>query len=233
FHDSYTLIVIIEGTGDYSHEKNEFITSRGSFLILNPYEVHTGRSIGNGPLNYRSMYIPKELFYKVNEKFREDRLPVFNHKIIKNEKVAAMILNVHQQLYYTRDILESEYLICDLLKKLLQVGAVKAGISNPVYFPPLAAKRLKEYIHENYRENISLENLSHTSDLSPDHVVKLFRKQYGLPPHQYLLNLRVEKAKNLLAGKMPVTEVAYESGFFDQSHFIRNFKKIIGVTPNK
>src|SRR5690606_34998131 len=132
FHDSYTLIVIIKGTGDYSHEKNEFITSRGSFLILNPYEVHTGRSIGKGPLNYRSMYIPKELFYRVNAKFREDRLPVFNHKIIKNGKVAAMILNVPQQLYHTKDLLESEYLICDLLGKLLQVGAVKVSVSSSV-----------------------------------------------------------------------------------------------------
>lgn len=231
FHETYTIIVIIEGTGDYSHEKNKFITSRGSFLILNPFEVHTGRSIGNVPLNYRSMYVPKEIFYKVNEKFRDDRLPVFNNKIIKNEKVASMILNVHHNLYHSKDLLESEFMLSNLLQKLMEVGSVRVEYQDQEFFHPLAARRLKEYIHDNYRENISLDHLSRASDLSPDHVVKLFKKRYGLPPHQYLLNLRIEKAKDLLAGKMPVTDVAYQSGFFDQSHFIRNFKKIMGVTP--
>ncbi len=233
FHETYTVIVIIEGTGDYSHEKNKFVTSKGSFLILNPFEVHTGRSVGEVPLNYRSMYIPKEIFYKINQKFNEDHLPVFNNKIIENNRVASMILDVHYQLYHTKDVLASEYILCDLLKKIMDVGSVKVEFQNGNYFQPLAARRLKEFIHEHYQENISLEHLSHASGLSPDHVVKVFRKKYGLPPHQYLLNLRIEKAKDLLADRMPVTDVAYQTGFFDQSHFIRNFKKIIGVTPKK
>lgn len=231
FHETYTLIVIIEGTGDYSYDKNKFITSRGRFLILNPFEVHTGRSIGKVPLNYRSMYIPKEIFYKVSEKFTEDRLPVFNNKIIRNEKMASMILEVHQALYYSNSILEAEYMLINLIKNLMEAGQVHFQNQEKNYHQPLVVKKLREYIHDNYAENLSLEHLSRTAELSPDHVVKLFKKQFGLPPHQYLLNLRVEKARDMLANKLPVTDVAYKTGFFDQSHFIRNFKKIIGVTP--
>ena len=233
FHETYTVIVIIEGTGDYSYEKKKFITSRGSFLILNPFEVHTGRSVGQVPLIYRSMYIPKEIFYNVDQRFRNEGLPVFDNNIIHNEKVASMILDIHHRLYHSPTRLESEYMLDDLINKLIDVGSVRVSFRPDDHFQPLAVRRLKEYIHEYYDQNISLNDLSRAAELSPDHVVKLFKKRFGLPPHQYLLNLRIEKAKNLLADKIPVMDVAFQTGFFDQSHFIRNFKKIMGVTPKK
>ena len=63
--------------------------------------------------------------------------------------------------------------------------------------------------------------------------VVLIQRRFGLPPHQYLIQLRVDAARRLLAAKVPASEVAADVGFADQSHFVRRFKAILDVTPGR
>jgi AraC-like DNA-binding protein len=59
----------------------------------------------------------------------------------------------------------------------------------------------------------------------------VFRQAVGLPPHAYQLQLRLSHARNLLAQGFPISYVAHETGFFDQTHFTKQFKRHVGVTP--
>jgi transcriptional regulator GlxA family with amidase domain len=61
--------------------------------------------------------------------------------------------------------------------------------------------------------------------------IRAFRRQTGLTPVSYLLLHRIDKAKQLIATAMPLVEVALETGFYDQSHFIHCFKKYVGIAP--
>ena len=63
--------------------------------------------------------------------------------------------------------------------------------------------------------------------------MRVFRKVLGLPPHAYLVQVRITQAKKLLASGMAIAEVAAETGFSDQSHLHRHFKRIVGVTPGQ
>ena len=68
--------------------------------------------------------------------------------------------------------------------------------------------------------------------MSPYHFMRLFKKSTGKSPHQYVIEARVRKAKDLLAtGKLSVCEAAYRVGFVDQSHLTRHFKRIFGLPP--
>jgi len=78
---------------------------------------------------------------------------------------------------------------------------------------------------------VSLDVLARAVHLSKSHLVRLFRTQVGLPPHAYLLRLRISRACRLLAGGMPIAEAAHAAGFADQSHLTRHFKYYLGLTP--
>lgn len=89
-----------------------------------------------------------------------------------------------------------------------------------------------DYMHSHLDQDISLEVLAQTVNISPSHLHRLFKQETGMAPHQYLINLRVNQAKKLLLTRnFSVNEVAAEVGFADQSHLNRHFKRIFGVTP--
>ncbi len=96
-----------------------------------------------------------------------------------------------------------------------------------------AVRRAREYLETHYAKNVSLEELAAVVNLSQFHFLRVFRKAMGLPPHAYQTQVRVEQAKLLLALSWPISQVAAETGFVDQSHFTRRFKGIVGVTPGQ
>lgn len=67
----------------------------------------------------------------------------------------------------------------------------------------------------------------------PAHLVRAFSGAYGIAPHQYLMSRRVDRARRLLLEGRPPGEVASATGFYDQSHLTRHFKKLVGVTPGR
>jgi AraC family transcriptional regulator len=92
-----------------------------------------------------------------------------------------------------------------------------------------------EYIHEHLDAELSLEHLAAVAHMSPFHFARLFKYSTGLPPHQYVIARRVERAQELLRDResLPLAEVAVETGFSNQSHFTRHFRRIVGVTPRR
>lgn len=92
--------------------------------------------------------------------------------------------------------------------------------------------RAIDYMHANLNHDISLDVLAQTVNISPSHFRRLFKQATGMAPHQYLIDLRVNRAKELLlTGSFSVNQVAAEVGFADQSHLHRHFKRIFGITP--
>ena len=77
-----------------------------------------------------------------------------------------------------------------------------------------------------------LEKEANTSQLIWDHFTRQFKQSTALPPHQYIIRTRVERAKQLLKqGNLTIAQVAYVVGFSHQSHLNRHFKRLVGVTP--
>lgn len=93
-------------------------------------------------------------------------------------------------------------------------------------------EEIQNYIKCNYSEQISLEDISNLIGLSKFHLSRIFSKRVGMGIKEFLIDFRINKAKDLLSKGMPVADVAYSTGFNDPNYFCKLFKKYTGSTPS-
>lgn len=97
---------------------------------------------------------------------------------------------------------------------------------------PLRLARVKEFVDAHLADDLSLAEIAAAAELSPFHFARVFKRETGAPPHRYLMERRVARARELLAGTtMDLAEVALACGFAGQSHFTTAFKRHTGLTP--
>ena len=93
-------------------------------------------------------------------------------------------------------------------------------------------RRVREFIDQNLEEDLSLSEISAVAELSQFHFARAFRKTTGLTPQQFLMQQRIERAKELLAkNDLPIVEISLRTGFKNQSHFTTLFRKFTKLTP--
>lgn len=119
--------------------------------------------------------------------------------------------------------------------------AMLADPSRPVLvgpqdqLPSAGVRRVVEFLHEHFADDVSRDQLAALAGVAPGHFTRLFRQTTGQTPKRYLLQLRIEKARELLRASAlsePLTGVAAACGFSSASHFVMEFRKQVGVTPD-
>ncbi len=94
-------------------------------------------------------------------------------------------------------------------------------------------RKIKDYIQDHYDTDVSLDELSRTAGISRYYLLRMFERETGLTPHTYLNLVRVKRAREFMAQGVTIIEAAHGTGFFDQSHLNRVFKKFYGITPGQ
>jgi AraC family transcriptional regulator len=119
-----------------------------------------------------------------------------------------------------------------LASHLLRAYAPSRGLRCDERFSRRRLQRVVEYINDHIAEELSLAQLARVVDMSPSHFRVVFKRSTGLPAHQYVIRSRVEFAAGLLAReRSPLSDVALQAGFANQSHMARCMKRLMGVTP--
>jgi len=104
----------------------------------------------------------------------------------------------------------------------------------PSGLPKYKLRQTIDYIQDNLGDDIGLTELAGVVQMSPHHFSKLFKQSTGMPPHQYVLMCRVERAKELLVDKqLSLAQVSQQLGFYDQSHFTTVFRRATALTPRQ
>lgn len=233
WNETHVIQVVEQGVNGCYCRQATHTAPAGSVVLINPFEVHTGYAVGEAPLIYRTLYPPPELLAEITANIveRNAEVPFFPKTVVWDDRLAQMILRAHHACEDGAESFIVESLTLAALMCLVRRHADQRLVVPPLKNEMAAVKRAKAYLAENFTQNISLITLSKIAYLSPFHLLRAFRQSVGLPPHEYLINLRVERAKQLLAKGRPLAEVAHETGFCDQSHFNRQFKRLVGVTP--
>lgn len=234
-NETYVMQVVEHGVNECECRGATHRVAQGSLFFISPHEIHTGSAVGREPLIYRSLYPAPEMLRELAESCfdRKASLPYFPALIVSDAHLAKKFLDTHRACEAGADALTSQTLLLELLASILQRHAENRSALPILGNENAAVKRAKEYLTENFNKSISLEALAHVAYLSPFHLLRAFRKTVGMPPHEYVINLRIQRAKHLLLRGRTLSEAAYETGFCDQSHFNRHFKRIMGIPPGR
>ncbi|QND46652.1 helix-turn-helix transcriptional regulator (plasmid) [Rhizobium lusitanum] len=120
------------------------------------------------------------------------------------------------------------HLLRTYASRMRQIPSSRGGLSAK------SARRVEEYLRENFTQKIHVAELAAVAGISPNHFILRFAKTFGMPPHRYLINLRLDFAEKLLIdGEIAIAEIAYMAGFSDQSHLATTMKRYRGKTPTE
>ncbi|SAL40851.1 AraC family transcriptional regulator [Caballeronia sordidicola] len=241
WHDAYTIPVIEEGAECYDYRGSKYVAEAGSVPIINPGELHTGARAMDVGWRYRVFYLPVEFVQSVANEVagRAQPTPWFPADIIRDADVARRVQRAHQALEGLEvlesagDPLAAEHALFDAVSTLL---VRHAGQRPPVAHMRLDTARvesMKSRLVDDMSAPLSLTELAQTVGLSTFHAARLFTRETGLAPHAWRNQMRLNRALKGLRAGASVTDVAAASGFTDQSHFTRHFKKTFGVPPGR
>jgi AraC-like DNA-binding protein len=229
----YTEMIFIEkGSGDFRYEGKRFVGKEGDLIILHPLSDIEGKSSIDDPLKGISICF-SNLHINGNQKgflIESTELPIIH---LQEEK-----LEIH---YYLQALL-SEYDAKhagyqDVISSILQTIVIKVSRllenGNQTSLSSVCLE-VKKYIEENFRQELTLNDLANLVYVSPYHLAHVFKEEVGLPPIQYMIHCRIEEAKRLLEhSNLSVREIASVIGYENANYFNLLFKKVIGSPPGK
>ncbi len=236
YHEGHVIGVIEKGRLGFDYRGEKVVASAGEINIADPGEIHNGFAMSEHGWQYRMFYLKQGQLDQICNELcdRIEPMPFFRKGVIRDKGLAGEIQTLHKDFEDPEiSLLEKETRFFSLISKMIlkharhSVTPVKDGTERK------SVKKVKDYIQTYYYSAISLDDLSREAGLSRYYLLRVFARETGLTPHAYLNHVRALNAKHLLEKKVPIIEAAYATGFFDQSHLNRIFKKIYGITPGQ
>ena len=229
-------------TGNYANlppfkvDNKMNLLKRNRIFSLNPGQIITSpefKEVGY----YLAVYIDTDFINKIFESMGGKSKVVFTNDCnIPNSGIAEMI-----ELFIDENKKANPgcKLMLQTLSIQLAVYMIRCVKNNLLTFPQNYnncrkdnIRRTVEFIRENYYNSFSIDNLSHIANLSPYHFIRVFKAETGKTPYEFLLEIKVEKAIELIkTRKYTITEIAMICGFTSSSHFSNVFRKIKGISP--
>ncbi len=234
-HEGFAIGIIEAGAEAFYYRGANHVAPAGSIVLINPDEVHTGYAVEETGWTYCMLYPEASLLQQAASEAagRPRGIPYFPNPVIKDEYMTRLIRDLHFTLEKSTAFLERQSRFLATLAQLILRHADDHPVLSPATAAHKAVQRAQAYLEAHYMDNITLEQLAQIAELSPFHLTRIYRKAIGLPPHAYLTQVRIRHAKNLLSLGLPIAQVAFETGFADQSHLTRHFKRIVGVPPGQ
>lgn len=235
WHEEYQLCLIEAGIGDLSYRGAAHPTPPASLFVVHPGETHSNRSFQTSGCTYRTILLdPGVLSSAATGLFgRECGAPFFRTPVLFDRDLISAFTALHVALAACVSTLERETRLQMFAADLVgRHGQPRQCLPKALRRQP-GVRRACEYLMEHCVENVLLETLAGVVGLSPFHFSRVFCEQIGMPPHAFQMQARVARAKALLMQAKPIAQVAVETGFADQSHLTRCFKRLVGVTPGR
>jgi AraC-like DNA-binding protein len=191
--------------------------------VVAPYRVHgEGSAIGE-PTRWYTLYVAPQLLNELH-----GGVPVFQRPIVSD---AAAALELHDLLRQSSEgVLVGAEFLAGATRWLQQLLA-ESGRSGTVPVPAHAVERVRVYLQTHVTDPVGLDELEIAAGVTTS-LTRSFSRAVGLPLKSYHAQLRLARARRLLAQGRSATWVAHECGFADQSHLSRRFKECHGVTPS-
>jgi len=234
-HDSYACGVIEAGAQNSASPRGRVDAHAGDLITTNPGDVHDGRPLGGPARRWRMLYLEPEVMMRLAGEAggAPPQEPLLARPVLRDDTLRALLQTLFTRLDRWRAGRGSaDALACEevLVQVAVQLLTRHAGAP-----PPREADRDLERVCERLADDAqpapSLVALAADLGLSRWQLLRRFQRRYGLPPHEWLQQLRAERARRLIGAGTGLAASAAVAGFADQSHLTRVFVRRFGFTP--
>ena len=232
-HETYTFGLIEAGVEEFDYGSSVFRAGAGAVALLDPDVVHTGQAATPSGWSYRVLYPQVSVVTEVAAELGWPAgTPRFPQTVVDDSGSAELLRAAHRAAEHG-DQLASSSLLRTALAGLLSAHAAPGPARGAACIrrAPQAVGLIRDLLAERITDPPSLAELAALTGLSQFALLRAFRNATGLPPHAYLNQLRVRQARLLLDDGLPPADVAAQTGFADQAHLTRHFKRVVGVPP--
>jgi AraC-like DNA-binding protein len=234
WHDSYLVGVTEQGVQQFNCRRTRHQSTPGKVFLLEPGELHDGHAPAEGGFTYRMLYLdPQWLERELAAVFEEapaNSQLSFANTLASDPRLALATLRAFQSLHGNELRIVRQSALDQLLERLTgQLQWRMRYREDPRL--PLVAHKAREYLHAHLHQDIGMDELAVACGVDRFRLTRAFKSAFGLPPHAYLVQLRLARARHLLAKGEQPAEVAMTLGFADQSHLGRWFVRAYGLTP--
>lgn len=234
WHDSYLVGITEQGLQQFNCRRQQHNSTPGKVFLLEPGDIHDGTAPEAGGFTYRTLYLdPRWLDRELRAQFQEapDNAQLsFAATLAEDPRLAIATANAFEAMHHDELRIVRQTALDHLLANLTSHLRWRTLI-DPDPRLPLVAQRARDYLHSHLHQDIGLDDLAQATGVDRFRLSRAFKAAFGLAPHAYLIQLRLTRARHLLArGEAPVS-VAAALGFADQSHLGRWFQRAYRMTP--
>ena len=233
-HEIFSIGAITSGCCNYLHEKTSHRISTGTVVLMNPGDVHACNPVEDQPWSYVMLYVDAQWLAGIQQGFGETSGGLFQ-PIAATYTQSPALFNGLTGLYAQLIDPELEVLARhEAAIKFFSAMQQELGGSVALRKPANArVERAAEYIDEHFLRTLRLQDICEAASLSEAYLIRAFEQRYHMTPHAYLINRRIQLAQAQLREGALIADIAQQTGFADQAHFQRVFKKYLAATPGQ
>jgi AraC-like DNA-binding protein len=235
WHDSYLVGVTERGVQQFHCRRARHRSTTGGVILIEPGEIHDGEAPTPGGFSYRMLYLdPHWLDRELRQLFEQapDRAQLrFDRTLVNDERLAIAVDQAFRSLHESDIRIARQAATDQLLTGMTAHLRWRSAADASAVRLPQVAQQARDYLHAHMPEDIGLDDLARLAGVDRFRLSRAFKAAFGMAPHAYLIQLRLARARQLLASGESPANTAAAVGFADQSHLGRWFSRAYRLTP--
>ncbi|MBV4455976.1 MULTISPECIES: AraC family transcriptional regulator [Pseudomonas] len=233
-HEHFSIGAITAGRSYYHYGADRFQISAGTVVLMNPGDVHACNPIDNEPWSYHMLYLDTpwltdlqhQLGFSTEQGYRPFGTPYTQDTVLYDGLLELYRILVDEQAEHLQKQSALVSYFTEVQQRLNPSDTPMREVNHKL-------ERAAQYIREHCTQALKLEDICLAAGLSPSYLIRAFKQYYGLTPHAFLVNQRIQFARTQLRQGELIADVALAAGFADQAHFQRTFKQHVAATPGQ
>jgi AraC-like DNA-binding protein len=233
FHDEWVFAVTERGGAIVSSQGRVEEARHSALLVFNPAEAQAAWLGASRRWVYRAFYVDLSGMNEIVGATGMHRVPEFHFGALADPGLSARFLSLHRDLERRPGLPRQREGLIELFGRLFERHAT--GAAKPITAPRDRAlfHRIDRLMRREYAADLTLGSIAEAAALSPFQLIGLFKRMTGLTPHAYLMQIRMQAARESLKRGAPIATAASEAGFYDQSALTNHFKRSYAITPRQ